>query len=55
MQWTSLQDFLTMRGYGLYVWGSFGACALGMVIEPLWMRQRLRTIQSRLPKRELKG
>jgi heme exporter protein D len=50
-----MQDFLTMRGYGFYVWGSFGACAFGMLIEPLWVRQRLRNIQSRLPKRELNG
>jgi heme exporter protein D len=40
MQWTSLSDFLNMGGYALYVWGSFGATALCMVVEPLLLRQR---------------
>ena len=25
---------------GLYVWGSFGACLLAFVVEPLLIRQR---------------
>ncbi|NDU86253.1 MAG: heme exporter protein CcmD [Ferrovum sp.] len=49
MHWTSWQEFLTMRGYGLYVWGSFGACAAGMILEPLLLNQRWRSLQSRLP------
>lgn len=38
-----------MRGYGLYVWGSFGACAVAMIVEPLWVRARWRGIQARCP------
>lgn len=52
MHWTSWQEFVTMRGYGFYVWGSFGACALAMVIESLWVRRRLRAIEARRPQRE---
>ncbi len=28
MNWSSFADFVAMGGYGLYVWGSFGMCAL---------------------------
>lgn len=49
MQWQSVSEFLAMGGYGLYVWGSFGVCALAMVAEPLLVRHRrrqaLQTIQ----------
>ena len=35
MNWNSLVEFFAMGGYGLYVWGSFGMCAL--VLAPkLW-------------------
>jgi heme exporter protein D len=40
MQWNSIGEFFTMGGYGLYVWGSFGVCALAMLIEPLLLRKR---------------
>ena len=40
--WDSLDAFLTMGGYGLYVWGSFGISALVMVLEPVLIRQRHR-------------
>ncbi|MFM6991712.1 MAG: heme exporter protein CcmD, partial [Rhodoferax sp.] len=33
-----------MGGYGLYVWGSFGVCALAMGLEPWLVRQRRRNI-----------
>jgi heme exporter protein D len=33
-----------MGGYGLYVWGSFGACALLMATETVLVRQRYREI-----------
>jgi len=43
--WNSLSDFLAMGGYGLYVWGSFGATAAAMIIEPvLVVRQRKATL-----------
>lgn len=40
MIWNSASEFFAMGGYGLYVWGSFGACAVAFVVEPLLIRQR---------------
>lgn len=38
--WTSLSEFAAMGGYGLFVWGSLGMCAVCMVLELLWLRGR---------------
>ena len=40
MQWNNASEFFAMGGYGFYVWGSFGLCALAMIAEPLLVRQR---------------
>lgn len=40
MQWTNLDDFFRMGGYAFYVWGSFGAFALVMLVEPLLLKKR---------------
>ena len=40
MNWASWSDFFAMGGYGLYVWGSFGVCALAFLAEPLLIRMR---------------
>jgi heme exporter protein D len=40
MIWQSLDDFLHMGGYGLYVWGSYAVTAALMLVEPLMARQR---------------
>ena len=40
MNWTDLNDFLSMRGYGLYVWGSYAMTAALMLAEPLLARSR---------------
>ncbi|MBU6467817.1 MAG: heme exporter protein CcmD [Betaproteobacteria bacterium] len=45
MQWNSFSDFIHMGGYGLYVWGSFGICALAMIIEPLILQSRNQKIR----------
>ena len=42
-----------MGGYAFYVWGSFGACALGMAIEPLLIRQKHRQVLQRLREQRL--
>lgn len=42
MLWNSASEFFAMGGYGLYVWGSFGVCALTMLAEPLMVRHRRR-------------
>ena len=44
MNWNSPAEFFAMGGYGLYVWGSFGACALAMALEPFLARQRHREV-----------
>jgi heme exporter protein D len=42
MNWGSLQAFIDMGGYGLYVWGSFGVTLAVMLAEPLLAVQRHR-------------
>lgn len=51
MHWNSLGEFFAMGGYALYVWGSFGACALLLVMEPLLLKRRLSAVR-RLLRRE---
>ena len=43
MNWANLSDFLSMRGYGLYVWGSYAVTALLMLCEPWLARRHRRT------------
>jgi heme exporter protein D len=40
MNWHSAGEFFAMGGYALYVWGSFGACALALALEPLLVGKR---------------
>jgi heme exporter protein D len=40
MNWNSPAEFFSMGGYALYVWGSFGVCALAMLVEPFLVKQR---------------
>ncbi len=42
MHWNSFADFVHMGGYGLYVWGSYAAALVVMLIEPLLAAQRRR-------------
>ena len=51
MQWHSVGEFFAMGGYGPYVWGSVGACALAMVLEPWLVRQQHRRTVSALQRR----
>jgi heme exporter protein D len=44
MNWGSLQAFLDMGGYGLYVWGSYGVAALCIAIELVALRARARRL-----------
>jgi heme exporter protein D len=41
-QWASVADFLAMGGYGLYVWGSYGVCAVVLIGEAVWVARRHR-------------
>ncbi len=44
----SVSEFFDMGGYALYVWGSFGATALLMLVEPVMVKQRRRAMLQRL-------
>jgi heme exporter protein D len=52
--WNSFSDFIAMGGYGFYVWGSFGATALVMAIEPIVVSRNRKTTIARL-KRQLRA
>jgi heme exporter protein D len=46
MNWNSLDAFLAMGGYGLYVWGSYLVTAAGLAIEiALLIARRRRTLR----------
>ncbi len=53
MHWNSVGEFFAMGGYALYVWGSFGACALLMLMEPLLARRRLSEVRRSLIRERL--
>jgi heme exporter protein D len=44
MNWESPAAFFAMGGYGLYVWGSFGVCAVLMIVEPILASKRRKNI-----------
>jgi heme exporter protein D len=54
MNWGSAAEFFAMGGYAVYVWGSFGACAALMIIEPILAGSR-RTRAINELKRELRA
>lgn len=37
-----MMEFFAMGGHGLYIWGSYGAAALLMIGEALWVWRRHR-------------
>lgn len=40
--WPDLAAFLRMGRHGFYVWTSFGACALALLLEWLMLRRQQR-------------
>lgn len=48
MNWSTLNDFLAMGGYGPYVWGACGMVFGAMASEVLLVRQRWRHAQNRI-------
>ena len=48
MNWNSPAEFFAMGGYALYVWGSFGVCALALVLEPLLVGRRYKSVMESL-------
>lgn len=53
MHWNSVGEFFAMGGRALYVWGSFGACLLLMVAEPILAQRRARVVRDRLRRERL--
>ena len=51
--WNSPTEFFAMGGYALYVWSSFGVCALVLILEPLLVRARFKAIVQRLKQEQL--
>ena len=43
-----MAEFFDMGGYALYVWGSFGATALLMAIEPVLLGRRRKAALQRI-------
>jgi heme exporter protein D len=52
MQWHSVSEFFAMGGYAFYVWGSFGACAVAMGVEPWLLRQHTRAVMRSLKRQQ---
>ena len=48
MNWNSPAEFFAMGGYALYVWGSFGVCALAFLLEPFSHSQPSETGRANL-------
>jgi heme exporter protein D len=46
MNGTGWADFIAMGGYGLYVWGSLGVCALTMALEVALLGRRGKVLRS---------
>ena len=44
----SVGEFFEMGGYALYVWGSFGATFLVLLLEPILVRRRHQAILQRI-------
>ena len=53
MHWQSAAEFFAMGGYAFYVWGSFGACALLMLVEPLMAHARGKHVRASLRRERL--
>lgn len=53
MHWNNASEFFAMGGYAFYVWGSFGACALGVLIETLQVRRHHHAVLQRLREQRL--
>lgn len=45
MNWSSISEFFSMGGYGLYVWGSYLVTLVCIVGEILLISNRYRTLE----------
>jgi len=48
VNWGSLDNFLAMGGYGLYVWGSYGVTLVLIVVELILLAKRRRNAVGRI-------
>jgi heme exporter protein D len=48
LYWPSLDAFLDMGGYGLYVWGSYGVTVLVIALELWSIRARRKALASEI-------
>lgn len=48
MNWSNWSEFLSMGGYGVYVWGSYGMTLICVVGELVLLRNRRRTSLSQI-------
>ena len=53
MTWNSASEFFAMGGYALYVWGSFGVCAVALALEPFLLSRRRRAVVGSLRRHAL--
>jgi heme exporter protein D len=53
MHWNSAGEFFAMGGYAFYVWGSFVACLVLMVMEPFLAKRRLSEVRQSLIRERL--
>ena len=47
MKWQSLEQFLSMGGRGLYVWGSYAVAVIVVALELVLLRERTRAARRR--------
>jgi heme exporter protein D len=47
MNWSSVSEFFSMGGYGLYVWGSYAVTFICIVGEIFLISNRRRTLEKR--------
>ena len=47
MHWSSLSQFISMGGYGLYVWGAYGVTLVLLGGEVIMLLRRKRDLSKR--------
>jgi heme exporter protein D len=59
VNWNSAGEFFAMGGYAVFVWGSFGACAVAVAAEIVLVGRRraavLRQLRERIRAESLAG
>lgn len=48
MQWNSFSEFISMGGYGFYVWGSYGVTFILLAAELIMLRARKRRLSEKV-------